>query len=225
MFGTNQISPPIFGDGNELNIVEIFPTLQGEGKYTGWPAVFIRLGNCNLACKFCDTEFEKFEQLQLSAIIEQVRQYSVNQQNERIANLVVITGGEPFLQPIEALCQKLLADDFIVQIETNGTLYREIPQAVDIICSPKMTNGKYLTIRDDLLKRITGLKFIISKDNYGYQDVEEVGQGRYNIPVYVQPMDEYDTDKNKQNLVYTVKLALEQGYILSLQVHKIVGID
>ena len=57
MFGKNPIRKPENHDGNFLKIQEIFYTIQGEGIYSGYPAVFVRLGGCNLACKFCDTDF------------------------------------------------------------------------------------------------------------------------------------------------------------------------
>ena len=72
MFGKNKILKPEIHDGNNLDVQEIFPTLQGEGPYAGWPAVFIRLGGCNLACDFCDTEFETYQNISLIKILEEV---------------------------------------------------------------------------------------------------------------------------------------------------------
>jgi len=131
--------------------------------------------------------------------------------------LIVITGGEPFRQPIAKLCAELLALNFKVQIETNGTLFREIPPEVEIICSPK-TGG---AIRPDLHERITAFKFIISAANPEYNHVAI----KTDKPIYVQPMDEYDAGKNARNLEYTRDLALEYGYNLSLQLHKIIGVE
>ena len=79
-------------------------------------------------------------------------------------------------------------------------------------------------MREDLLARTNALKFIISESVSAYRDVPDVGQSLYPIPVYVQPMDEYDTAKNQANVKRSTELALAHGYRLSLQMHKIVGI-
>ena len=218
MYGDNPIRAPEKGDGATLEVVNIFATLQGEGIYAGHPAIFIRLGGCNLACSFCDTEFEKFQTMSIAEIIAKVEKLTSKQK------LIVITGGEPLRQPIEKLCQELINLGFKVQIETNGTIYRELPTEVEIICSPKNNGKGYFPIREDLLKRINAFKFIISADNQNYSGVFEVGQVD-KIPVFVQPMDEKNPAKNHANLQLAAKLAQENGYILSLQLHKILGIE
>lgn len=225
MFGNNKILPPVLNDGNELAVVNIFATLQGEGIYAGAPAVFIRLGGCNLTCKFCDTDFDNFSDLPLDKIIEKVAERAKNNAGERARKLVVITGGEPLRQNISPLCEELINQGFKVQIETNGTLYRQLPDGVDIVCSPKNTSGTYAPIRGDLLPHISAIKFIISASHEKYQNAAEVGQSKYNIPVFLQPMDEGDTDKNHTNQKHALKLAMEHGYHLSLQLHKILEIE
>ena len=219
MFGNNPVRTPVKGDGLTLDIQHIFATLQGEGIYAGHPAVFIRLGGCNLACSFCDTEFESSSSLGLLQIVEKVIALS----DKKRKKLIVITGGEPFLQPIAPLCSALLSKGFNVQIETNGTLYRELPEAVEIICSPKNNGAGYFPVRPDLLARITAFKFIISAHHPAYSHVPDIGQE--SIPVYVQPMDEYDESKNKANLILATQLACNYGYRLSLQLHKIIGLE
>ena len=212
MKGSNPIRPPVMDDGAQLAVQEIFATLQGEGPYAGWPALFVRLGGCNLACDFCDTDFENFAQTSVANIVAKAAGHT----------LVIITGGEPFRQNIAPLCEALIAAGAKVQIETNGTIYRELPKAVEIICSPKNTNGAYHPIRGDLIPRINAFKFLISATRSDYSDVPDVGQG--DAPIYVQPMDEVDAEKNAANRARATKLALERGYRLSLQLHKIVGI-
>jgi 7-carboxy-7-deazaguanine synthase len=220
MFGENPKRPPIKGDGNTLEIQEIFQTIQGEGLYAGWPSVFIRLGGCNLACDFCDTEFENYKPIALTDIISTVQSLS----NKGAINLAVITGGEPLRQPIGKLCSLLIENGFIVQIETNGTLFQELDERVDVVCSPKNTNGTYSQIRPDLLERISAFKFIISAHDKNYSNTAEIGQSLYNVPVYIQPMDEQDPIKNTANLNLAIKLAMANGYRLSMQLHKLIGL-
>jgi 7-carboxy-7-deazaguanine synthase len=219
MFGKNPKRPPETGDGSTLSVVEIFPTLQGEGPYVGQPSVFVRLGGCNLACDFCDTEFEKFEEMNLESVVERILHTAGT-----VRDLVVITGGEPLRQNIGPLCEKLLAVGLRVQIETNGTLWRPLPSEVDIICSPKVTDGNYHVLRPDLLARVNALKFIVSASEGEYHTIGDVGQSTRKIPIYVQPMDEYDPIRNKANTHYALELAQANGYRLSLQTHKILGI-
>jgi len=224
MFGKNPIRAPIKEGGDSLDIVEIFSTIQGEGIYAGWPSIFLRLGGCNLACSFCDTEFEDFENIHIRDILKTIDKESKNINGEKVRKLIVITGGEPMRQPIEKICEELIKQGFMVQIETNGTIFRNLNDNVDIVCSPKNTSNGYKRIREDLLPKINAFKFIISKNNEDYNNISEVGQSDYSIPVYVQPMDEYDDVMNAENVKYTAKLAQEKGYLLSMQLHKILSI-
>jgi 7-carboxy-7-deazaguanine synthase len=216
MLGTNPIRPPINDDGQQLFVQSVFATLQGEGPFAGQLALFIRLGGCNLACNFCDTEFESFTPMRLDGLLAEVKKTAGK------AKLAVITGGEPLRQNIAPLCEALIQNGFTVQIETNGTLWRELPQEVHIVCSPKNTSGTYHPIRPDLMARIDAFKFIISEGRKEYAYVPDVGRGE--VPVYVQPMDEKDAGKNQANMALATKLAMENNYRLSLQLQKIVGI-
>lgn len=219
MHGKNPIRKPAQGDGSTLEVQHIFYTLQGEGLNAGLPAVFVRLGGCNLACDFCDTEFESFVPMSVETIVSKVGELS-----EGRAKLVVITGGEPLRQPIGKLCEALLAEGLLVQIETNGTLFKDLPAEVEWVCSPKNTGNGYMPLRPDVLERLGALKFIISASKAGYQDIGEVGQPA-GLPVYVQPMDEQDANKNAANLKHATRLAMQKGYRLSVQLHKLAGIE
>jgi len=224
MYGDNPIRKPLKSDGDSLEVKEIFSTIQGEGLHVGVAAVFIRLGGCNLACKFCDTDFEEFSNLTLDEIISEIKVQALDDNGVRVRNWVIITGGEPFRQPIEKFCDRLIDEGFKVQIETNGTLYREINHKVEIICSPKNTGTGYHQIRPDLLARVTAFKFIIAANNDFYSGVPDIGQYDYNAEIFIQPMDEKNEQKNAANLEYTKNLAINKGYRLSLQIHKILNI-
>ncbi|HDL4136437.1 TPA: 7-carboxy-7-deazaguanine synthase QueE, partial [Mannheimia haemolytica] len=117
-------------------IVEIFESLQGEGFNTGMPAIFVRFGKCNLTCPWCDTNYNQFEQWTLSDILAKVRSYS--------AKNVIITGGEPTIQPnLSLLLEQFKKEGYFLAIETNGL--KEVPAQIDYIAtSPKrMYQEKY----------------------------------------------------------------------------------
>lgn len=216
MFGKNPIRPPEKGDGSTLFVQEIFPTLQGEGPLAGTPAIFIRLGGCNLACSFCDTEFESFSALTLHEVLTQVAGCRLQEK------LIVLTGGEPLRQNIVPLCEALIAEGFTVQIETNGTLWRPLPESVRIVVSPKNTGMGYQPLRPDIADRAEAIKFIISKSNSLYNDIFIVTPRA--TPIYVQPMDEMDEEKNAANVQRCLEIAQQTGARLSLQLHKMLGI-
>ena len=73
---------------HELPIMEEFFTIQGEGKYTGTPAYFIRLGGCDVGCVWCDVK-ESWDAgshptCRVDEIIERIKNND--------CDLVVITG-------------------------------------------------------------------------------------------------------------------------------------
>ena len=94
-------------------INEIFYSLQGEGYFTGTPAVFLRFSGCNLKCGFCDTRHEEFTLMSPADIIGNVSKFP--------SRHIVVTGGEPSLQLDSLLIDMLHEEGFFIQIETNGT--------------------------------------------------------------------------------------------------------
>ena len=119
----------IHPDNPEFRIVEIFESLQGEGYNTGMSAVFIRLGKCNLACAWCDTDYLKFGMMRLSDILGRLQTYA--------ARNIIITGGEPTIQPhLSVLLDALKAQGYRLCIETNGL--KPAPVQIDYVAaSPK----------------------------------------------------------------------------------------
>ena len=112
-----------------LRVNEIFYSLQGEGYFTGTPAIFIRLSGCNLSCPFCDTDHGEGILMEWNEMVDDIKKYP--------ARHVVITGGEPTLQLTEGFVELLHDSGYFVQIETNGTLLA--PRNIDwITCFPKI---------------------------------------------------------------------------------------
>ena len=215
MFGTNQKLDIISKAQESFSVVNIFKTIQGEGIYAGKPAIFLRLGGCNLACKFCDTEFDDFSEQTSTEIIDKIKELS-----QGVISLVVITGGEPLRQNIATLCEAILANKYQIQIETNGTIKRKLPEEVEIICSPKQFNNQY-NINEDLINFVDAFKIVLSTTGK-YNKVPKINTSK---SVFIQPMDEYDEVKNKANIEYAIEKCYEYNYILSLQQHKILGLD
>lgn len=244
MFGKNPIRS-INYDGSRLAVEEIFYTIQGEGPYSGMAALFIRLSGCNLACTFCDTQFEMMADrpLDVAVVVDDLLSRFTHKQ----IKFVVITGGEPLRQNINTLCLGLLAlGTERIQIETAGTLWQPdlepliAERKVVLVCSPKTPrihpkiefycrHWKYI-IRDD-----KGVQTPDGLPGYGTQrSTENTPMQLYRPPVpdrlrgkdtiWVSPCDEYDKDKNLTNQDHARDLVLKFGYRLSLQVHKIVNV-
>ncbi|KAF5066423.1 7-carboxy-7-deazaguanine synthase [anaerobic digester metagenome] len=103
-----------------MRVVEVFRSLQGEGRNQGRPTVFLRLAGCNLACRWCDTPYARDggEERGAADVVEVVRAIAGP------CRLVCVTGGEPLLQQ-DALVPVLVAlsrEGFSCEIETNGTI-------------------------------------------------------------------------------------------------------
>ena len=117
-----------------MRIAEIYRSLQGEGLLTGTESAFLRTSGCNLRCWFCDTPYTSWnptgDDLSVTEVVGQVTRLGCQH--------VVITGGEPMLQPaLPILVKAIQAAGFFVSIETNGTRYVELG-AEFISLSPKL---------------------------------------------------------------------------------------
>jgi organic radical activating enzyme len=115
-----------------LQLAEIFYSVQGEGTWTGTPAVFVRLAGCNLSCSFCDTDYALKFFASVADVVARVRAEGGD------CPMVILTGGEPLAQrETRALIDALRADGRRVHIESNGTLATELPDDVWLTVSPK----------------------------------------------------------------------------------------
>ncbi len=171
-----------------LFITELFASLQGEGPLMGQPATFVRLSGCiKPYCHFCDTTFSfaKGEEIEVHQLAKQVLDLK--------QALVVITGGEPFLQQGDALdlFETLLLNAGVkIQYETSGRV--EIPSRRDgitVVCSPKQVglfdSDEWSFVASNLDK-VDCFKFVYSDNEKQLLDFIAL----YKIPtekVYVMP--------------------------------------
>lgn len=243
MFGKNPQRKREYTD--QLAVQELFHTLQGEGPFAGRAAVFLRLAGCHLACHFCDTEFESNIDnvrpwLDVSREIENMLQAHPN------TNLLVITGGEPMRQQTGPLVFDLLqkCTDLVVQYETAGNLW---DSSLDVVVDdPDMwlrfeivTSPKTSMVHPRIQSLCSHYKYVITAGEVSELDglpslgmqVANKGQERpvwrdciyrNDTTIWVSPCDAHDPVKNKANMKATVKSALDFGYRLTLQMHKIV---
>ena len=207
------------------SVKEIYLTIQGEGFHTGKHAVFCRFSGCNLwtglekdrkkaICNFCDTDFVGTDGIngskypnaeQLANEIDKVWDKDINEK------FVVFTGGEPRLQLDKPLVDLLHKKKFKVAIETNGTILP--PENIDWICvSPKQGADFNLKYGNEL-KLVYPQKGLEPK-NFKHLDFDHF---------FLQPMDGKDLQRNiLQSVSYCIENPL---WRLSLQTHKIMGID
>ena len=241
MYGRNHVAN--FRPAREGYLVHsIFYTIQGEGPWAGWPAIFIRFAGCNLRCSWCDTEFEQNAAvLSLAALLDHIIVLSEDCRCTRL----VLTGGEPLLQGIYLLLLSLPLR-FQVQIETAGTVwgpdesgaklgYALLRLDAWIVCSPKTpkvhravihhTNAWKYILRAGQIDENDGLP-TGSTQFEGCTDGKSVYRPHPNnsVPIYVHPCDDGDAVRNAHNLRAAADSALKYGYRLGVQMHKLVGL-
>ncbi|HZT11946.1 MAG TPA: 7-carboxy-7-deazaguanine synthase QueE [Candidatus Baltobacteraceae bacterium] len=189
-----------------LQLAEIFYTIQGEGTYTGTPAVFVRLAGCNLSCRFCDTDYSVKFFDDADGVVRRVRECGGD------CPVVVLTGGEPFAQSeTPLLIERLRADGRRVHVESNGTIFADLPDDVWLCVSPKER------VEPRMAARANEVKLIV--DGRVPDEWLELFAGKPLI--LLQP--EGNKPKN-------VALALEYAkahparFRLSVQTHKLIGV-
>src|SRR5947207_6356342 len=107
-----------------MRIAEIFYSIQGEGKLTGVPSVFVRVSGCNLRCVWCDTPYASWNPEGPVRPIGDIAAEALDAK----AKHVVLTGGEPMLfDAIVPLAQLLKRAGHSITVETAGTVYRKLP--------------------------------------------------------------------------------------------------
>ncbi|EID10200.1 7-carboxy-7-deazaguanine synthase [Mycolicibacterium phlei] len=193
---------------------EIFYTLQGEGYWTGRPAVFCRFSRCNLwtgkeedrhraICSFCDTDFSDYTEYthyELARVIKDLWPGGGEP-------MVVFTGGEPALQLDFTLVKHLRG--WYTAVETNGTVLLEAP--VNWVCVSPKTPRVRITAGDEL-------KLVYPQERITPNLFENLSFRHF----WISPMDGPSLAENTAAAVEFVKA--NPKWRLNTQVHKTIGI-
>lgn len=143
------------GEGEFLPLVEQFYTLQGEGFHTGKAAYFIRIGGCDIGCRWCDSKVSWSPGIHKLVAVKDI----VDSVLATPARAVVVTGGEPSLYNLNPLCDALKAHKIETFVETSGAY--PLTGTWDWIClSPK----RNMHPKPEMYKRANELKVIIYED-------------------------------------------------------------
>jgi len=202
-----------------LKISEIFFSAEGEGGRQGQPTIFLRLSGCNLRCDFCDTSYawEEGREIELAIILSKI----VGIKNKYQANWVSITGGEPLLQEIKPLVEKLRRAGFKIQIETNGT--KPITFEVDwLTVSPKPPDFYAAT---SCRQQATEVKLVVTR-NLSLAQIETVRRKfPVHAPLWLQPQSNEDWSYRRAwRLFEQAARGGLKNIRLGCQLHKIYGL-
>lgn len=198
----------LLDQGRKLPLVEDFYTIQGEGYHSGKPAYFIRLGGCDVGCKWCDAKYTWNPKLYPPIEVEEV----IRRVEACPAQAIVITGGEPLIYPLEHLTRELRAKKLETFLETSGS--HPFSGYFDWVClSPK----KQQPPLDEAFDRADELKVIIETP----EDFEWAEQNALKVKrscrLYLQP----EWSQSEQMMPLIVEYAkANPKWSISIQTHK-----
>ena len=209
-------------------VVEIFESINGEGKKAGQLALFIRFQKCNLNCSYCDTKWANKDDSPYSLMsLEELYKKVVE---SGIKN-ITITGGEPLLQEnIEIFLKKLAENPEIsVEIETNGSInlkkFREIKNGPSFTMDYKLPKSNMEKFMD-----LENFKYLKEKDTVKFvaNDIDDLEKAREIIEkyslvekcaVYISPVF---GKIELSSIVDFMKKYNMNGVNMQLQIHKII---
>ena len=161
MSKVKEIEAGVDSSASRLRISEIFYSLQGETRTSGYTTVFIRLTGCPLRCEYCDTSyaFKGGEWWSFDDILAEVKKYKTK--------YITVTGGEPLAQKkCIDLLQKLCDEGYEVSLETSGALDisnvdKRVSRVMDLKTPASKEEEKNLYSNIKFLTKYDQLKFVI----------------------------------------------------------------
>lgn len=203
----NEKTDELVKKGEVLPLMEAFYTLQGEGKFTGTAAYFIRIGGCDVGCHWCDVKESWNPDIHppthIDDIVEEAKKYS---------RTIVITGGEPLMWNLEPLTSKLKENGFTIHLETSGAY--PFSGNIDWVClSPK----KNMPPLEEIYLMADELKVIIYNQNDFKWAEDHAKKVKSHCELYLQP----EWSKREKMIPDMVEYVMQNPqWKIGLQTHK-----
>lgn len=202
-----------------MKVLEVFYSIQGEGRYMGVPVVFVRTSGCPIRCDFCDTkdswDGSKGYDTDGKHLIQDIMRASNR------CKTVVVTGGEPTMQSdLYNVIQQLKYEGFHVHLETSG--WRDVSPGYFewVVCSPKEKNGFRIA------KGCDELKYVVGEHSNLNTMIPAAIRDQYRGRIWLQPMDVLDPEQNRKNAIRCVQEALRDPRLRAgIQLHKTYGVQ
>jgi organic radical activating enzyme len=186
------------------NVIEVFNSIQGEGKYAGVQQVFVRMAGCNLNCSYCDSSHARDVRTSGAVEMDPLQVWTQIEQLWGGSHSVCFTGGEPLMQVafLKEMFTILRVYKVLVYLDTNGTLseaFKEVADDVDILSMdiklPSSTGCPgYWDEHLEFLRLAWGreifIKTVITKDTVMddmIKAVEIIAKGDPAMPLFLQP--------------------------------------
>jgi len=218
-------------------INEMFQTLQGEGYFTGLPAIFIRLQGCPVGCPWCDTQhtWDKLadREVSLFSVLAKTKEsdkWAASSAEELLAIIarqgyqarhVVITGGEPCIHDLVPLTQRLIEQGFSCQIETSGTHEVRCMPETWVTVSPKVNMRGGYDVIAQALNRANEIKHPVGR----MRDIEALDNLLTTLPDGQLPMISLQPISQKEDATrLCIETCIARNWRLSVQTHKYLNI-
>jgi 7-carboxy-7-deazaguanine synthase len=218
-------------------INEMFQTLQGEGFFTGVPAIFIRLQGCPVGCSWCDTKHTWDQLAEREIALDQVlvktqendgwgaasseELLATIEQQGYTARHVVITGGEPCIHDLMPLTMLLEKNGFGCQIETSGTHEVRCSPHTWVTVSPKVNMRGGMKVLDQALKRADEIKHPVARQ----RDIDALDELLATLDDEKQRIVALQPISQKEDATrLCIETCIARNWRLSMQTHKYLNI-
>jgi len=201
-----------FKDGKILPLIEEFYTIQGEGYHTGKAAYFIRIGGCDIGCRWCDSKYSWRADYDKAVQTEEILKEAASHP----AKAIVVTGGEPLNYDMDYLTNQAKKLGLKCFLETSGA--PGMSGDWDWVCVSPKKNSPPKKANYALADELKVIIYEEADFDWAERCAEKVNR---NCKLYLQP----EWSRHKLNTQKIVNYILDKPkWALSLQTHKLINI-